>query len=121
MAHVRPPKGSEGERTQVQKDDLLVTITGANAAKSAFVDRDIGTAYVNQHVALARPVLQELTEYLYLWIVSPQHGRKKLAADAYGAGKPGLNLDNLRTMPIGLPSTEEQVEIVARTKALRLH
>ena len=30
MAHVRPPKGSEGERTQVQKDDLLVTITGAN-------------------------------------------------------------------------------------------
>jgi type I restriction enzyme S subunit len=102
----------------VQKADLLITITGANVTKSAFVDRDIGEAYVNQHVALVRPVLPDLTEYLHLWTISPQHGRKKLSADAYGAGKPGLNLDNIRTMPVGLPPIEEQIEIVARTKAL---
>jgi type I restriction enzyme S subunit len=118
MAHVRPPKGSEGERTKVREGDLLVTITGANVTKSAFVDRAIGEAYVNQHVALGRPILPTLTEYLHLWIVSPEHGRKKLAADAYGAGKPGLNLENLRTMPVGLPTLEEQAEIVARAKAL---
>jgi len=118
IAHVRPPRGSEGERTQVQKDDLLVTITGANVTKSAFVDRDIGEAYVNQHVALVRPVLPELSEYLHLWTVSPRHGRKKLSADAYGAGKPGLNLDNIRTMPVGLPPLDEQAEIAARVRTL---
>lgn len=118
MAHVRPPKGSEGVRTEVQKGDLLITITGANVTKSAFVGQDIGEAYVNQHVALARPVLPELTEYMHLWVVSPEHGRKKLSSDAYGAGRPGLNLDNLRTMPVGLPPLEEQAEIVARAKAL---
>jgi type I restriction enzyme, S subunit len=118
MAHVRPPKGSEGERTAVQKGDLLVTITGANVTKSGFVDRDIGEAYVNQHVALARPILPQLTEFLHLWLVSPEHGRKKLSTDAYGAGRPGLNLDNLRTMPVSLPPVEEQVEIITRTKAL---
>jgi type I restriction enzyme S subunit len=118
IAHVRPPNGSEGERTKVRDGDLLVTITGANVTKSAFVARHIGEAYVNQHVALGRPILPALTEYLHLWIVSPEHGRKKLAADAYGAGKPGLNLDNLRAMPVGLPSLEEQAEIVSRVKVL---
>jgi type I restriction enzyme S subunit len=118
IAHVRPPRGSEGSRTSVQRGDLLVTITGANVTKSAFVDREIGEAYVNQHVALVRPVLAELTEYLHLWIVSSQHGRKKLASDAYGAGKPGLNLDNVRTTPVGLPPLEEQIEIVTRLAKL---
>ena len=118
IAHVRPPLGAEGERTRVQRGDLLVTITGANVTKAAFVDCDITEAYVNQHVALARPVLPRLSEYLHLWTVSQQHGRRKLLADAYGAGRPGLNLDNLRTMPVGLPPLDEQSEIVRRVDRL---
>lgn len=118
MAHVRPPKGAEGERTRIKFGDLLVTITGANVTKTAFVDRELDDAYINQHVALARPVLTELTPYLHLWITSPAHGRSKLSADAYGAGKPGLNLNNVRTTPIGLPPIEEQHEIMRRVHAL---
>lgn len=118
VAHVRPPGGSEGKRTKVRKDDLLVTITGANVTKAALVDREIGEAYINQHVALARAMLSEMAGYLHLWTISPNHGRRKLAADAYGAGKPGLNLTNLRTMPVAVPPLEEQFEIVTRVKAL---
>jgi type I restriction enzyme S subunit len=55
---------------------------------------------------------------MYLWIVSPQHGRAKLLEDAYGAGKPGLNLDNIKEMIVALPSLEEQHEIVRRVEAL---
>lgn len=112
VAHVRPPKGAEGARTRVIPGDLLITITGANVTKAAFVDGDVGEAYVNQHVALARPLVPEMTEYLHLWLVSPAHGRKRLLEDAYGAGKPGLNLTNIRSVPIAVPSLDEQREIV---------
>src|SRR5579859_4899536 len=118
IAHVSPPAGAEGSRTKVQLNDLLITITGANVAKSAVVDRKFENAYVSQHIALVRPVETDISRFLYLWIVSPSHGRKKLLDDAYGAGKPGLNLDNLREMVVALPPVEEQHEIVARVEAL---
>lgn len=116
IAHVHPPKGVEGIRTRVQTSDLLITITGANVTKSALVDREIGEAYVSQHIGLVRPVEILTAAYLYLWIVSPIHGRRKLVEDAYGAGKPGLNLDNIREMPVALPPLEEQKEIVHRVE-----
>lgn len=75
VAHVSPPKGSEGTRTQIQKDDLLVTITGANVTKAAHVRVDLGEAYVNQHVALARLVDPKLAAYVHLWTVSENGGR----------------------------------------------
>jgi type I restriction enzyme, S subunit len=39
-----------------------------------------------------------------------------LLASAYGAGKPGLNLGNLRQLPIPLPPLVEQTEIVGKVR-----
>ena len=64
---------------------------------------------------------QKLTifaEYLFLWITSTQHGRKYLLDAAYGAGKTGLNLENIKSLSIGLPPFEEQEEIVRRVEDL---
>ena len=118
VAFVDLPNKSEGMRTCVQIGDLLITITGANVTKTAFITSDIGTAYVSQHVALARPVEGSNTEFLYWYLVSETAGRKQLTASAYGAGKPGLNLENIRSVKIPLPSTEEQTEIVAHINAI---
>ena len=118
MAFVDLPDKSEGMRTRVQIGDLLITITGANVTKTAFVTSDIGTAYVSQHVALARPVEGSNTEFLYWYLVSEAAGRKQLTASAYGAGKPGLNLENIRSVDIPLPSAEEQTEIVSRINTI---
>ncbi|QDT81997.1 Type-1 restriction enzyme EcoKI specificity protein [Gimesia maris] len=118
MAHVNPPDTSEGRRTRVKKHDLLITITGANVTKSAVVNSDIGEAYVSQHVSIARPVDARVSAFLFIWLISPAHGRKKLLAEAYGAGKPGLNLTNIRDTPVALPPLEEQTEIVQRVGRL---
>jgi type I restriction enzyme S subunit len=118
IAHVRIPAAAEGSRTKVRLNDLLITITGANVTKSAVVDQELENAYVSQHVALVRPVEANTSRFLYLWIVSPSHGRKKLLDDAYGAGKPGLNLDNIREIVVALPPLEEQQEIVRRVQSL---
>ena len=118
VAFVDLPDKSEGMRTCVQIGDLLITITGANVTKTAFVTSDIGTAYVSQHVALARPIEGSNTEFLYWFLVSETAGRKQLTVSAYGAGKPGLNLENIRSIKILLPSAAEQTEIVAYINAI---
>jgi type I restriction enzyme S subunit len=112
IAYVNLPEKVEGLRTLTKKGDLLITITGANVTKSAYVDRELGDAYVSQHVALCRFFNPELSKFLYLYIVSPAGGRRDLEKAAYGAGKPGLNLTNIRELKVPLCSLPEQQEIV---------
>jgi type I restriction enzyme S subunit len=114
VAHVSLPDHVEGRRTRVQRGDLLITITGANVGKVARVDVDLSDAYVSQHVALVRLADSSQSEYLHLWLTSERHGRGQLLRSAYGGGKPGLNLGNVRAAEVRLPTAPEQVAIVAK-------
>lgn len=117
VAFVSLPAGVEGTRTQTRLGDVFITITGANVTKAGYLDREIGEAYVSQHVALCRPIDPTISEYLYLYIISNAGGRRDLEKAAYGAGKPGLNLDNLRTLRIPMPTRAEMPEIVAAIRS----
>lgn len=116
IAYVKLPEKSEGMRTKVQIDDLLITITGANVTKTAIVDKDIGNSYVSQHVALCRLDETVESDFLYWYLIAETAGRKQLKEFAYGAGKPGLNLDNIRSITLRLPGKDEQKQIVKRIK-----
>ena len=118
LACVNPPKKSEGMRTQVSKGDLLVVITGAGVTNPALLDTDLGEAYVSQHVALIKPTDTNLSPWLLLCLMAPMGGRAELVTRAYGAGKPGLNLDNIRSLPIPLPPLGEQRRILEKANAL---
>lgn len=118
VARVDPPAGAERERTRAKKGDLLVTITGANVTRTALVDFELPEAYVSQHVGLLRLSEPKLGRFLHLWLTSPVHGRAQLLDAAYGAGKPGLNLENLRAVTVFLPPFVEQVELIRRVDAL---
>lgn len=118
MAHVDPPQSADRARTRAKRYDVLLTITGANVTKCAHISADLPEAYVSQHVALCRLAVPELSPFVHLWLTSPQHGRKVLLDNAYGAGKPGLNLDNIKEVPVALPSLAEQAEIVRRVDSL---
>ena len=116
VAYVGLPSATEGLRTRVSRDDILVTITGANVTRSAQVDLDLAEAYVNQHVGLVRLADPRLSDFVFLVVICPSQGRKQLKAAAYGAGKPGLNLNDLASVLIPLPSLEEQRVITARVQ-----
>jgi type I restriction enzyme S subunit len=118
LACVNPPKKSEGTRTQVSKGDLLVVITGAGVTNPALLGADLGEAYVSQHVALIKPTDTNLSPWLLLCLMAPMGGRAELVMRAYGAGKPGLNLDNIRSLPIPLPPLAEQRRIVEKVNSL---
>jgi type I restriction enzyme, S subunit len=90
LASVNPPLNSEGKRTQVVKGDLFIVITGAGVTNPARLDRDLGEAYVSQHVGLVRPTDNQLSEWCLLCLMAPAGGRAELVERAYGAGRPGL-------------------------------
>jgi type I restriction enzyme, S subunit len=116
VAYVELPPTTEGLRTRVSRDDILITITGANVTRSARVDLDLAEAYVNQHVGLVRLADPRLSDFVFLVVVCPSRGRKQLKTAAYGAGKPGLNLNDLASVLIPLPSLEEQRLITTRVR-----
>ncbi|MCW2306713.1 restriction endonuclease subunit S [Rhodobium gokarnense] len=118
LAHVQPPSNSEGSRTQVAKGDVLIVITGAGVTNPAILEREIGEAYVSQHVGLARPTDPKISWWLLLCLMADHGGRFELVERAYGAGRPGLNLDNIRSLTIPLPPLAEQHRIVAKVDAL---
>jgi type I restriction enzyme S subunit len=118
VAYVDLPERAEGTRTKIKEGDFLITITGANVTKCALVGVDVGVAYVSQHVGLVRWSERRYGPYLELFLKSESHGRKQLLDMAYGGGKPGLNLKNIRDVSLRLPSIEEQKEIVRRVDQL---
>jgi type I restriction enzyme S subunit len=79
-AYVALPDRVEGSRTRVQKNDLLVTITGANVGKAAHVTMDLTEAYVSQHVALIRLQNPQMAPWVHKWLVSSRNGRATLAS-----------------------------------------
>ena len=117
VAFVVPPRTAERMRARILKDDILVTITGANVTKAARVDGQIPEAYVSQHIALTRPRWSKISEWLHLCVISHGSARGALEQLAYG-DKPGLNLNNIRDLALPIPPLAEQRRIVAKVDQL---
>ena len=84
----------------------------------ALLQQELGEAHVSQHVGLVRPTQRQIADWLLLSVMADAGGRAELVQRAYGAGKLGLNLDNIRSLSIPLPPLAEQRRIVAKVDAL---
>lgn len=117
LQYVLSPKGAEGTRTQVQPNDILVSIT-ADVGMIGLVPSQLGEAYINQHVALARPLTGVNAQYVAWFLSCSEGGLQQLVGLQRGATKVGLGLDDIRAVRIPLPPRGEQDEIVRRVTAL---
>jgi type I restriction enzyme S subunit len=118
VKHVAPPAGdSETARTRVRKNDLLVTIVGANTGDACRVDFDADNCFVCQSVALVRPLIPEMSEFLELYFIAPDGGRAEFEKVIYGAGRPHLSFNQLLETRVPMPSLVEMREIVQRVRS----
>jgi type I restriction enzyme, S subunit len=108
---VDAPDGAEGRRTKVHAGDLLITIT-ADIGRVAIAPDDLGEAYINQHVALARPCPDINSNYV-AWFISSARGQAQLRALERGATKSGLGLDDIRALRVPLPARSIQDAVAA--------
>lgn len=105
------PKNVEGRRTRIQAGDILISIT-ADVGMIALVPENFEGAYINQHVALARPVPSINNKYLAWYYASNEGGKKQLKSLQRGATKVGLGLLDIRKINFPLAPLEEQEQIV---------
>ena len=111
IQRVAVPVGSEGERTRVQGGDLLFSIT-AYLGSVAVVPDDLETAYVSQHVALARLRRDRLAPEWAALVTLSDVGKSYLAAQGYGGTKIQLALDDVANVTMPMPPLDEQRTIV---------
>jgi type I restriction enzyme S subunit len=114
VQRVTPPQGSEGLRTRLEQNDILVSIT-ADIGMVALVPQLGEPAYINQHVALARPEVGVYAAYV-AWYLASEYGQKQFDELRRGATKAGLGLDDIRGVRVPIPPLAEQHRIVAEVE-----
>jgi len=118
-AYVKAPAGAEAKRTRVQKDDVLLTITGSKIGRAARVESEHDGSYVSQHVSILRLGSGLDPDVLTAFLVSEQGGQRLIARSQYGQTKPGLNLAQIRSFPIPVPPVDVQLAIRRARREIR--
>ncbi|MEK6802501.1 MAG: restriction endonuclease subunit S [Nitrospirota bacterium] len=91
VTRVSLPKFTEGQRTAVLPNDILISIT-ADLGIVAVAGNALGEAYVNQHIALVRPRVEpEVSRFLGHFLSTVRVYKQFLRLNDSGA-KAGLNL-----------------------------
>ncbi len=111
IQRVDVPQGSEGERTRVRSGDVLFSIT-AYLGSVAVVPEGFETAFVSQHVALARLRRKYLLPEWVGMVALSSVGKTYLETQGYGGTKIQLALDDVANLLLTVPPTEEQVKIL---------
>ena len=103
----------------VEKNDILLNITGDSVARVCLVDERHLPARVNQHVAIIRPDPQEFDpRYLRYLLVSPVMQNLLLTIAAVGATQNALTKNMIETLEISKPPLQVQVAIANNLESL---
>ena len=115
IQHVTPPNNSEGNRTSLIANDLLISITG-DVGMLGLIPNNFGEAYINQHTAVMR--FSNYFEHLFI----PYFCLSPFAQDQFSAPQRGIKnsfrLTDVAEMLIPLPPIKEQLRIVNKIKEL---
>lgn len=109
---ILPPDGAEAIRTMIQRDDILICITGAYTGNVAVVDFDPPRAFINQHIALLRVDGRRAVPRFLAYLLASSFGQGHFKASQYGGTKQGLGFDDILSVVVSLPPLIEQERIV---------
>ena len=90
--------------SEIQRDDVLLNITGASIGRSSMADERIALGNVNQHVCLIRTKQNELdAKFLNLFLLSTD-GQKQIDSFQAGGNRQGLNFGQIRSFKLAKPN-----------------
>jgi type I restriction enzyme S subunit len=103
--------------TQVRRKDLLLNITGGSIGRCCRVPDNFGEANVSQHVAILRPAVPAMSDYLHKLVLSP-YFQWFVDGEQTGAGRGGLPKGRMDQIAVAVPPLAEQQRIVAKVDEL---
>ncbi|HUX41755.1 MAG TPA: restriction endonuclease subunit S [Rectinemataceae bacterium] len=119
VQHVVPPATQETNRTKVQEDDLLISIT-ADLGRTAIVDRETAKrgAYINQHLVLVRLKKRSLLPMFASHYLESPAGKRQFSSLDQSAVKSGLNFDSINRLALISPPLELQASFIDRISSI---
>lgn len=117
MKRIAGELSREFERTILNGGEVLVNVRGTLGGVSV-VPEDMAGWNISREVAMV-PIdrYKASADYISLWISSPT-SEKWLHGNTKGAAYQGINLSDLRKLPVALPDREVQDELVLQFKKL---
>ncbi|PNU19868.1 restriction endonuclease subunit S [Geothermobacter hydrogeniphilus] len=107
---VVPPEGSEGERSKIKVEDLLISIT-ADLGSVCVADKHVADGYVSQHVSLCRPNGKVANSRWLGYVVLSDGTKEQFVGAGYGGTKIQLSLEDIREFWVARPPAEEQIRL----------
>jgi type I restriction enzyme S subunit len=101
---------TEGLRTRLKKNDLLVSIT-ADLGSVGVVGEESEGAYINQHLALVRLNNNKCDARFIAHTILTRSVSDQFKLRGYGGTKQGLSLKDVAEIFVPFPNKTEQVEI----------
>lgn len=117
MKLIHPALSAEYKRTVLCGGEVLVNVRGTLGGVAVATSEMAGWN-VSREVAVV-PVDQKTADpaFIALWIAS-EDCQRWLTGVTKGVAYTGINIEDLRTLPLELPGKEEQAEIVRRVETL---
>lgn len=125
LAHIDNEQASLLDNVAIEKNDVLINVTGASVARCCIVPNDVIPARVNQHVSILRTDKTVTPLYLCFFLSFPTTQKKLLAlAKSKAATREALPKNALEKFIISLPplplqqSFAHKIEAIERQKTL---
>jgi type I restriction enzyme S subunit len=114
LVYLTAEHAAELSNVEVQRDDVLLNITGDSVARSCQVAPDVLPARVNQHVAIIRPDPKVLWPcFLRYFLVSPQTQAEMLGLAGVGATRNALTKGMIESFEIAAPVDVDEQRAIA--------
>jgi type I restriction enzyme S subunit len=117
LAFIDDSQAHELRNVSVEKDDVLLNITGDSVARCCVVPENILPARVNQHVAIIR-ANKEIADNHYIYYSLQALKEELLIQSEIGATRNALTKGMLESLKIAIPALEEQKAIATVLSSL---
>ena len=112
LAHIDNEQAKRLDNVTVEKEDILLNITGASVARCTIVPEKILPARVNQHVSIIRVIKEKADPYFVLYSLNSKHYKHRLLSLAQGGStREALTKEMIENFEIKLPPLSVQQKI----------
>ena len=107
-------QASKLDNVALERDDVLLNITGASVARCSLLENSLLPARVNQHVCILRANQKKLLpEFLMRYLTSEETQMRLLKIAGAGATREAITKSDIEKFLIPLPPLAEQKKIAA--------
>lgn len=114
LAFIDEEQAGKLNNVNIEKDDILLNITGASVARCCIVPENVLPARVNQHVSIIRPVKDViLSKYLHYSLIAVHNKKVLLGIGDQGATRQAITKSQLENFIVNYPSSiKQQLKVV---------